>query len=821
MLRPADSDLVRRDRDLPDLVLLLDSDVLTARLEQALGHPGMRGAGVTYLRYKPGRSCLAAYRAEVDGRPIDLVAKTYGTRAMDKFHRAMATAGASVTGRLGPGRFALDNTTVVVSVFPNDPKLRRLARLTAPDALARLAVGLGVHADSDATRLETLRYNPERRFVGRLMVDERDIAAVRCYTRHDYARIAAKAGALESRGPLRLPRTLTRDHRARLLAFEWQRGDLLEETMRRKTVTARTLELVGTALAHLHGQQAPELPRWTGPSEAAALVALARYVAFLHPPIGAGVGDLAQRLAARLAPATVKARPLHGDFYAKQVLANGGMAALIDLDEASLGEPAIDLARFRADLEAAVISHHLDAGEIEPLFEPLLEGYRLASGALPARLDLHVAAQLLRLTTHPFRRREAGWAEKAAAIVERARAFLDNDARSRSGRIASPRGTGRQAMLRVAPDACGSSSAAGTAPERAVPPKVVDRFGVTSDPHMPFLSRAMNPGDMAERFAQALPCLDAAQHIEILAITVTRYKPRRRCIITYDVAAHDRGGTIRKLAVVGKVRARGTDTFTHNLLQTLRTGSFGASAGDGILVPESLGLVKDVHMGVQRHVPGESLGRLLECPSGPRHARRAAEAIHKLHAVSPPADRRHTVDDEIRILREQLTDVAQAQPCWRGRVERLLEGCARIAAGIRQEPPCGIHRDFYPDQILADGDRMYLMDLDLYSEGPPALDIGNFVAHLDEHSLRRFGDPDHLADRKKIVMDRYLQISDKTTREAILSWATLSLVRHVAISRRLPERRPFTAALLDLCEERVFGGQPVGTLAWHAPDRRE
>lgn len=222
MLRPADSDLVRRDRALPDLALLLDPGRLNARLEQAVGCPGMTGVGVTYLRYKPGRSCLAAYRAEVDGRPIDLVAKTYGPSAMDKFHRAMATAETGVTGRLGGGRFVLDQTTVVVSVFPNDAKLRRLARLTAPDALARLAIGLGVRADPDATRLETLRYNPERRFVGRLIVGESDIATVRCYTRHDYARIAAKAGTLESRGPLRLPRPLARDHRTRLLAFEWQ-----------------------------------------------------------------------------------------------------------------------------------------------------------------------------------------------------------------------------------------------------------------------------------------------------------------------------------------------------------------------------------------------------------------------------------------------------------------------------------------------------------------------------------------------------------------------------------------------------------------------
>ena len=34
-----------------------------------------------------------------------------------------------------------------------------------------------------------------------------------------------------------------------------------------------------------------------------------------------------------------------------------------------------------------------------------------------------------------------------------------------------------------------------------------------------------------------------------------------------------------------------------------------------------------------------------------------------------------------------------------------------------------IHRDFYPDQVLVDGARVYLLDLDLYSLGEPPLDV--------------------------------------------------------------------------------------------------
>lgn len=798
MLSPADADLVRRDRDLPDLALLLDADLLGTRLERTLGHREVADVQVTYLRYKPGQSCLAACRAVVAGQQVDLIAKAYRPTATEKFQKAVARD--SVPGPLGAGRFVLDDSTVLVSVFPNDGKVERLARLMSPDGLAALAARFRIQPGATVL-LETLRYNPHRRFVGRMMAEGASVATVRCYSAMEYPGIVAKAGALTSRGPLRLARRLTRMHRFCLLGFEWLHGDLLEEAVAEKAVPPPTMELVGNALAHLHAQEAPALPPRTNASQAAAIVSLGRHLALLHPPIASLVRGVAERVAARLARESADPRPLHGDFYGKQVLLSGATAALIDLDESSLGDPAIDLARFQADLEASAVSGRLDSSELHALVEPLLTGYRLARNQ-PARLNLHVAAQLLRLSAHPFRRREPSWPDIATAILERAAAFFERDTTECSATVALSES---EQTLAVPPDARNSKQEARAA-SLSSPPRVVDPFGITSDPVMPFLPQALKAKPMAERFARDLCGLGRASEIEVLGISVTRYKPRLRCLVAYDLAVHERGGAVRHAAVMGKVRAQSADTSTHELLETLWTGSFAATAEDDILVPEPLGVVTEVHMIVQRRVAGEPLGRLLEGPAGLSLARRAADAIHKLHSTPSPARRRHTVDDELRILRQRLTGVAQDRPNDRVRIERLLEGCVQLAARVRDGAVCGIHRDFYPDQLLADGDRLYLTDLDLYSEGPPALDIGNFVAHIDEYSLRRFGDPDRLADRHDMLVERYLQLSGATTREDIDIWTTLSLARHVAISTQFAERRPFTAALLDLCEVRVFAG---------------
>ena len=47
-----------------------------------------------------------------------------------------------------------------------------------------------------------------------------------------------------------------------------------------------------------------------------------------------------------------------------------------------------------------------------------------------------------------------------------------------------------------------------------------------------------------------------------------------------------------------------------------------------------------------------------------------------------------------------------------------------------------VHRDFYHDQVIADGDVCRLVDLDLVAVGDPALDIGNFLAHLIDECWR-------------------------------------------------------------------------------------
>jgi hypothetical protein len=158
--------------------------------------------------------------------------------------------------------------------------------------------------------------------------------------------------------------------------------------------------------------------------------------------------------------------------------------------------------------------------------------------------------------------------------------------------------------------------------------------------------------------------------------------------------------------------------------------------------------------------------------------------------------------DELRILHEKLPLVAQLRPELGCRISELLRACDSLGTAIPEPRYTGIHRDFYPDQVLVDGKRLYIVDLDLYCEGDPGLDIGNFLGHLQEWSLRKLGSPDRLREVEEVMVERFIELSGEVVRPSIRAYTLLTLARHIYLSTQFPDRLHLTEQILELCEHR-------------------
>jgi thiamine kinase-like enzyme len=217
-------------------------------------------------------------------------------------------------------------------------------------------------------------------------------------------------------------------------------------------------------------------------------------------------------------------------------------------------------------------------------------------------------------------------------------------------------------------------------------------------------------------------------------------------------------------------------------------------------VPEALGAVPQLGLWLQRKVAGTPASQLLGQPNGGALARRIADALKKLHRHGPLPARQHAIDDELEILRKRLAAVSRSRPAWGARIGRLLETCEALAADLRGAPAAGIHRDFYPEQVIVDGERLWLLDFDLYCAGDPALDAGNFVAHLTEQGIRNPDDADALERAASAFEGRFAELCGERTRRRARAYAVLSLARHVSLSLEIPGRASFAEKVLEQCE---------------------
>jgi Phosphotransferase enzyme family len=170
-----------------------------------------------------------------------------------------------------------------------------------------------------------------------------------------------------------------------------------------------------------------------------------------------------------------------------------------------------------------------------------------------------------------------------------------------------------------------------------------------------------------------------------------------------------------------------------------RVAALAAGPPEPVL-PRVLACEPELRMVVLTDVVGRPLSGALLDGDGAA-CRRAGEALGSWHCAwcgrAPEPLRPHGVERELEILER-----------WADRLSPGLVADLRTAVGDLTEPwdcPTVVHRDLYEEQILL-GERVGLIDLDDAALGPPELDLGNLLAHVDLLSLRSERDLGAMSD---------------------------------------------------------------------------
>lgn len=269
-----------------------------------------------------------------------------------------------------------------------------------------------------------------------------------------------------------------------------------------------------------------------------------------------------------------------------------------------------------------------------------------------------------------------------------------------------------------------------------------------------------------------------------LGVAPTRLKPGRRAMVRVVLPDNT--------TVLGKIRARGVDRTAHSIQSGLHAA--GLDGRSGVAVPEVVTTAKPVPAWFQKAVTGTPLGNLLNTLDGIPAVWRAGRGLAVLHGTPPQSDRCWTKDDELAVLEKAVMGGPHAQ---------LGDMARHRLAALEKTPEVGLHRDFYYDQVLVSDQKVWLVDLDLHARGDPAIDLGNFLAHLTELALRCNRPLNWSEQLGKGFVEGYASVRQLPRIDRIDAFHWVSLARHVSIAKRFSDRKHTIPAIAALCNQRL------------------
>jgi Ser/Thr protein kinase RdoA (MazF antagonist) len=382
------------DRALPQRDLLLDPEFMTGLFSRELGANGLIVVdSCEHLRttYRAGESLRVAYRVSAGGQSCIVAGRVFPPGGSRKcFEREEPRV-----ADCGPFRpvFHHAETESIFWTFPNDRKIANLRNLVdIPQKLAELFTprwtksSVVAYAPEKCATVQCLTAQDDVLAYAKIYADDHDQTCFRTY-------MALRQSAEAERVAIRFPEVIYHSSQRQILVFQALRGRRMADVQGREVFGA--FSRLGQALACLHTLPVPahlqEFPRFT-PSH---MKLAANSIGLVRPDLAQLASELCDVLCQRKKELNEPAVCLHGDVHPKNGILLEKGVALIDLDQASVGPPAVDLGSLLAALRYERHIGSLTESAERTLDDVFLAGYQ-QFGMLPEPESLrwHMAAGL-------------------------------------------------------------------------------------------------------------------------------------------------------------------------------------------------------------------------------------------------------------------------------------------------------------------------------------------------------------------------------------------------------------------------------------------
>lgn len=278
------------------------------------------------------------------------------------------------------------------------------------------------------------------------------------------------------------------------------------------------------------------------------------------------------------------------------------------------------------------------------------------------------------------------------------------------------------------------------------------------DTALPSLAFASCPASILPRLARVLNLETESVTTLSCRVDVLKHWPGKRCTLRFwvnDVSRPDAPANL----VVGKVYRRvELAQRVHHATALLRTE---LAEPDSASVPAPLAFFPDLALALQSHAAGGLLSLVKRPFLDDRPFAHAGRWLAAFHDARPVRGlRSKPLNGELDKIEQcfQILD-AHLPPQDRRRVHTATGTLRELC---RQRANCSTamtHRDFYPGNVLWDGQKITVIDFDWLAIGDPAVDVGGFLAQVEKLSHRETGRWDGYAASSRAFYDAYAETS--------------------------------------------------------------
>lgn len=327
------------------------------------------------------------------------------------------------------------------------------------------------------------------------------------------------------------------------------------------------------------------------------------------------------------------------------------------------------------------------------------------------------------------------------------------------------------------------------------------------DPDLPSLENYFDEAAAAQKFEAVREEMELTRgKIGIGEIRLLGYRLGRRCVIAFSLS--DAAGYVKRAVV--KVIRGASENKPWDILWALEKHGYRFAEDNRLTVPHVYVSDPSGNAYIMEFVDGRSLHDLIGKDDFPAGIEGAGRALAGLHARRIPARDTHTYLNELQGLEEKFLSAAETIPERRDDYYRMYDELEKHSWCIDDQfTSAVIHRDFYDKQVLFTRERVTILDCDGVACGDPALDVGNFLAHL---RLRALQSPDNARQLEKAAGNfagAYGTVDDAFG-SRVRWWMGATMLRLACLYVLRPRWRDLAPRLLDETQMILSGKINIG-----------